>query len=361
VVWSTSPSPRPRVAEAAESAGRSSSPAAWEEPVTDEPGAISTKWVTSAVLRATIAGSSFPGSGWATMSEQASDAPGAVIDGSPGSLSRTSSASGRVTGVVVGVDGSNSARAAVAWAAQAAERRGLALHLVEVLPSTGGAADEAGLPHGRARALLSRARSIAHRVSPNLLITMHTLSGRVGPALVNYATEAGMLVVGSNGPGGPIPLSLGSVLGEVTSHCRCPVILVPAGARTRARTKDAPVLVALDDSPDGERALAFAADAANRRGVVLRVLLGRAADQDSPRLAALRDRHPGLEIRADTVTGSVEDELLGADASVQLIVVPSRRRGGVLGSGWTGHFLPILCRCPVAVVSTMTRESTTLA
>jgi len=295
------------------------------------------------------------------MSEHASGAPGAVIEGSAGSPPRTSSASGQVTGVVVGVDDSNSARAAVAWAARAADRRGLALHLVEVLPPAGGAADEAGVPRGRARALLSRAGSIAHGISPDLPVTMHTLSGRVGPALVDYASEASLLVVGSNGPGGPIPLSLGSILREVTTHCRCPVIMVPAGGRTGARTDDAPVLVAVDDGPDGVRALAFAADAADRLGVALRVLAERAADQDSPQLAQLRERHPGLEIRADTVTGPVEGELLGADASVQLIVVPSRRRGGVLGSGWTGHFLPILCRCPVAVVSTTTRESTTLA
>lgn len=295
------------------------------------------------------------------MSEQASGAPSAVIEESAGSPPQAPAATGQVTGVVVGVDDSNSARAAVAWAAQAADRRGLALHLVEVLPAAGGAGDEAGVPHGRARALLSRAKLIAHGISPDLEITMHTLTGRVGPALVDYATEASLLVVGSNGPGGPIPLSLGSVLGEVTTHCRCPVILVPAGGRTRARSEDAPVLVALDDSPDGERALAFAADAADRRGVALRVLSERESDQDSPQLAQLRERHPGLEIRTDTVPPPVEDELLGADASAQLIVAPSRRRGGVLGSGWTGHFLPILCRCPVAVVSTMTRETTNLA
>ncbi|HEY2195424.1 MAG TPA: universal stress protein [Actinomycetospora sp.] len=295
------------------------------------------------------------------MSEQAAGAPGVVIEESAGSPPQAPSAAGQVTGVVVGVDDSNSARAAVAWAAQAADRRGLALHLVEVLPAPGGAADEAGVPRGRARALLSRAKSIAHGISPDLVVTMHALSGRVGPALVDYATEASLLVVGSNGPGGPIPLSLGSVLGEVTTHCRCPVILVPAGGRTRARTEDAPVLVALDDSPDGERALAFAADAAERRDVALRVLTEQASDEDGPQLAQLRESHPGLEIRTETVTGPLEDELLGADASVQLIVAPSRRRGGVLGSGWTGHFLPILCKCPVAVVSTMTRESTTLA
>jgi hypothetical protein len=46
----------------------------------------------------------------------------------------------------------------------------------------------------------------------------------VGPALVSYAAGATLLVVGSNGPGGAIPLSLGAILGEVTSHSECPVM-----------------------------------------------------------------------------------------------------------------------------------------
>lgn len=275
------------------------------------------------------------------------------------------------TGVVVGVDDSNSARAAVAWAAAAAHHQQVELHLVEVLPGEAGSPDEPGTPHGRARALLFRAQGIARTIAPTLSISMHTLPGRVGPALVSYAAEASLLVVGSNGPGGPIPLSLGSILGEVTTHCACPVILVPA--RAKARAEDAPILVALDDTPDGQRAVEFAAETAHRRGATLRALAaGDTADHDDTagpsaptsvrsRLAQLGERYPGLDVRTETVTGQIDDAMLRADAGAQLIVVASRRRGAGVTSGWTRHFLPVLSTCPVAVVSTRTRATATLA
>ena len=274
--------------------------------------------------------------------------------------------SGAGGAVVVGVDDSTSARAAVAWAAVAAARRGSELHLIEVLPGPGGSPGEPGTPHGRARALLSRAQGIARAIDPDLAVTMHTLSGRVGPALVGYAAGASLLVVGSNGPGGPIPLSLGSVLGEVTTHCDCPVVLVPASGAATPRRADAPILVALDDSPDGRRALDFAAETARRRGAPLWVLSGAAgaagAEYDEPAVRArLEERYPGLEVRTESVTGSLDDAMLRADAGVQLIVLAPRRRGAALPGGWTRRFLPLLSTCPVAVVSTGTRASTTLA
>jgi nucleotide-binding universal stress UspA family protein len=268
-------------------------------------------------------------------------------------------AAGPAGPVVVGVDDSTSARAAAAWAAAAAHRLGAELHLVEVLPGQAGSLDEPGTPHGRARALLHRAQGIARAIDPGLTITMHTLSGRVGPALVGYTAGASLLVVGSNGPGGPIPLSLGSVLGEVTTHCECPVVLVPArGAATR-RSGDAPILVALDDGPDGRRALEFAAETAHRRGATLRILTD-GPEHDDPAGPQLGDRYPGLDIRTETVSGSIDDAMLDADAGAQLIVVASRRRGAGPTTGWTRHFLPLLSTCPVAVVSTRTRASTTL-
>jgi hypothetical protein len=49
-----------------------------------------------------------------------------------------------VTGVVVGIDGSASARAAVMWGAAAASRRNLDLHLVEVLPGPADPGSRAG-------------------------------------------------------------------------------------------------------------------------------------------------------------------------------------------------------------------------
>lgn len=263
-------------------------------------------------------------------------------------------------GVVVGVDGSASARAAVLWGAAAASRRNLDLHLVEVLP---GPADS-GIP-GRARALLSRARQTASAAFPELVVTTDTLTGRVGPTLVDHAEEAALVVLGSNGPGGPVPLSLGSVVGAVTRQCTCPVVLVPPAARSQAPPGGAPVLVALEDGPDGERALAFAADVASRRGAPLTALVstggadaGPPSEPDS--LVAVREEYPGLVVRCRAISTSPADALLAEDDRAGLIVVPSQSRRSSREhptAGWTGHFLPVLSACPVAVVSAHTRTA----
>jgi nucleotide-binding universal stress UspA family protein len=272
------------------------------------------------------------------------------------------------TGVVVGVDGSASSRAAVAWGAAAAARRGVDLDLVEVLPypdpTTPGT--PSGAPQGRARALLARAGQIAHATAPDLPVTMHTLSGRVGPALVDHACAATMLVLGSNGPGGPIPLSLGAVIGQVTRHCSCPVVLVPSAARSRGRSEDGPVLVALEDGPDGERALGVAAEVAARRGVPLTALVSAgdgSPDEPGP-LARIREQYPTLRIERRSISTPPADALLDEDSRATLIVVPSQGRRPSREhptAGWTGHFLPLLSACPVAVVSTHTRPEAVLA
>lgn len=114
--------------------------------------------------------------------------------------------------VVVGVDGSSSALAAVTWAAAEPARRDAELQLVEV----------------------------------------------PGPSLVSHAAGAALLVVGSNGPGGPIPLSVGRVLGEVTSRAGCPAVVVP-GRRAGSSSTSGAVLVAVDGDAESEGALAFAA------------------------------------------------------------------------------------------------------
>ncbi len=277
---------------------------------------------------------------------------------------------GPATGVVVGVDDSHSARAAVAWAAAAADFRGVGLDLVQVLPGSApdGAAVTPDPAHGRARALLSRAQRTARSSRPNLPISMHTLHGKVASALVEYAANAQLLVVGCNGPGGPIPLSLGAIVGGVTRRCPCPVVLVPA-ASSSSYAQDGPVVVALEDSPDGERALAFAAEAAQGRRVALVCLIGGASDGDARArseagLSSVRERYPDLAVHPQSITERPAEALLRSDGEAQLIVVPSvgRRSGGPDSTaGWTGHFLPVLSACPVAVVSTRTLPSTTLA
>jgi nucleotide-binding universal stress UspA family protein len=250
----------------------------------------------------------------------------------------------RAARVVVGVDGSSSALAAVTWAAAEAARRDGELHLVEVLPASDAAGLAGGRPQGRARALLYRAAETARAVSPTVPVSTTALSGKVGPSLLSQATGAELLVVGSNGPGGPIPLSVGRVLGEVTGRAGCPAVVVP-GRRTGLSSTSGAVLVAVDGDTESEGALAFAADTALRWGKPLIVL--------DPRNTGTHlggERYPGLVVRS-AAEESV-DAVMRADDSIRLVVLGTLRRSATAGGvpGWNRHFLPLYCPCPVAVV-----------
>jgi nucleotide-binding universal stress UspA family protein len=274
------------------------------------------------------------------------------IGGRPGSI--------RAGRVVVGVDGSSSALAAVTWAAAEAARRDAELHLVEVLPASDAAGLAGGRPQGRARALLYRAAETARAVSPTVPVSTTALSGKVGPSLVSHAAGAGVLVVGSNGPGGPIPLSVGRVLGDVTSRAGCPAVVVPGRCAGMASTSGA-VLVAVDGDTESEGALAFAADTAHRWKKPHIVLDARntgdhpgggAAPEAGGRgLASFGDRYPGLEIRS-AAERSI-DAVMSSEDSIRLVVLGTLRRSATASGvpGWNRHFLPLYCPCPVAVVS----------
>jgi nucleotide-binding universal stress UspA family protein len=255
------------------------------------------------------------------------------------------------TGVVVGVGGSLSVLGAVSWAAAEAARRRLPLTLVHVLPSTTGSSpDQTRIRYGHAGASLHRAREAVAAVAPGVPVTTATVNGTVGPALVSYAAHAQLLVVGSHRPGEPIPQSPNRIPEEVTAHAKCPAAVVPPKwtGSWASTPSTRPVLVGIDGSLAGERALAFAADAAMRLGVSLVPLtagtdtaaaLARAGN-DPPcergeqlgrkliaqHLAKYQERYPGLRIAPLIVVDNPVESLLEAGRRAQLSVVGSWER-----------------------------------
>jgi hypothetical protein len=210
--------------------------------------------------------------------------------------------------------------------------------------------------------LLYRAAETARAVAPTVPVSTTALSGKVGPSLVSHAAGAALLVVGSNGPGGPIPLSVGRVLGEVTSRAGCPAVVVPVpGRRAGTSSTSGAVLVVVDGDTESEGALAFAADTAHRWGEPLIVLDARNAG-DHPGggagpapggrvLAGCRDRYPELVIRSASERSV--DAVMHSEDNVRLVVLGTLRRSATASGvpGWNRHFLPLYCPCPVAVVS----------
>lgn len=182
-------------------------------------------------------------------------------------------------GIVVGVDGSETSTAAVAWAARAAVRRDVPLWIVHVLPSRATPAWPefpfsdvlAARDETRARMLLQAAERVAELSVGNLgpiALSCTTLTGHATATLVSLSEDAAMLVVGRSGDSVPYRRLLGSVAAGLVHLARCAVAVVP-GDDLGAGALEFPILLGVDGPPAGESPIAIAFDEASLRGVDL--------------------------------------------------------------------------------------------
>lgn len=137
--------------------------------------------------------------------------------------------------VVVGVDGSAEADAALAFAVTEARLRGLPLRAVcaweppasafvgEAFAATPDAFVAA--EHHAEEVLRAALGRIAH---DGVEVEALSVEGRAASVLVEQAAGAELLVVGSRGRGVAKGLLLGSVSSEVAHHATCPVAIVPS-------------------------------------------------------------------------------------------------------------------------------------
>jgi nucleotide-binding universal stress UspA family protein len=63
-------------------------------------------------------------------------------------------------------------------------------------------------------------------------VTVMAVHGFPVEELINAASDADMIVLGSRGAGGFTRLMMGSVAGQVAQHAHCPVLIVPPEDRT---------------------------------------------------------------------------------------------------------------------------------
>ena len=144
--------------------------------------------------------------------------------------------------VVVGVDGSEPARRALALAAREATMRGAELDVVGVwafpvyVDFVGGVYPlpaEVGPTIEREEALIAaEVRAVLGESETN--VTVLTPSGNPAKELLSVAEGAELLVVGSRGRGGLRSAVLGSTATYCAHHATCPVMIV------RASGPDAP-------------------------------------------------------------------------------------------------------------------------
>lgn len=147
--------------------------------------------------------------------------------------------------IVVGVDESDNARRAVAWAIEEAQLRGAELLLTHVYPPH---AHSYPMPDYLAEPELGDTPSdevlrAAHAevigevladVDPGDVVTTRVIrQGSPAAVLCEVAEDADLLVVGARGLGGFRGLLLGSVSQQVVSHSPCPVVVVTSARRRR--------------------------------------------------------------------------------------------------------------------------------
>ena len=138
--------------------------------------------------------------------------------------------------IVVGIDDSDGARAALGWAAHEAEKTGARLRVVHAYQLDLAWIDgyNEAIPkweaHARSVAEETLAR-VAHEVIPGAGaldgIELDVVEGSPAEVLHEAGADASLVVVGSRGRGGFAGLLLGSVSQRLAQRAPCPVVIVP--------------------------------------------------------------------------------------------------------------------------------------
>ncbi|MGW0117939.1 universal stress protein [Streptomyces sp. NPDC003327] len=277
--------------------------------------------------------------------------------------------------VVVGVDGSSSARTAALWAANEATLRGSGLCLVHATDTDAAArilSPAEIVRIGRAgKEVLDRTAEVVAARHPDLVVVTEVSAAPPEEGLRRAAALSGTIVVGHRGRGGFSSLLLGSVGLGVAAGATTPVVVVRGAAEP---VEAGAVLAAIRDETDVGCARAAAHEALLRK-VPLRLLhvwatvsydAVRTALREGTAVAAaeharaseavaarLRAEFPELTVDAEGERSqSVAGALVEASRQADLVVVGGRRAPGRLGPTLGRTTLGLLrhAHCPVELI-----------
>lgn len=283
-------------------------------------------------------------------------------------------------GILVGVDDSPAATAAVEWAAHDAELRRVPLTLVHAISPNLTSWQGDSLPPGLAqwqqthgRRLLDNAVEIAEKSCRHggpTAVHSHVLSSAAAPTMIAMSRDAELVVTGCYGDGATSSRRLGSVSSALLRHACCPVAVIHGGKALTSHRDGLPVLVGVDGSPASDSAIAIAFDEASRRDVAL-VALHAWSDVDvlewpdldwrgaqsvsehmlADQLACWKERYPAVNVRRIVARDQPRQRLVSHSAEAQLVVVGSRGRGGFddMLVGSVSEAVALLAESPVIV------------
>jgi nucleotide-binding universal stress UspA family protein len=223
--------------------------------------------------------------------------------------------------ILVPLDGSAKAEAALAWVRRFPARR---VRLLHVVPQDGAS---------EARAA-SYMRQVAIRLDmPDLHVETRVVRGGPADVIVADAADRDLIVMCTQGHGAGGRRVFGSVADRVARHAPIPTLLVRGGSDPVPAEPVRRVVVPLDGSPAAERALPVAAGLALllAKPVLLVTVVEAAQDQDSLEdhlhraEESLRAR--GVPVVCELRQGSPAAELLSAIGTGDVIVATTHGQG----------------------------------
>ena len=282
--------------------------------------------------------------------------------------------------IITGTDGSEASLRAVEWAAREAVLHKTTLRIVSAPSPPGGMSPYsitnekvAGVVYQDARRTLAEATRRVADVEPDLAVDAELLSGPPAQVLLDAATGASMLVVGSRGEGGFAAMLLGSVSRYVATHAPCPVVV----SREETMAVHRKVVVGIHDPERCVAALEFAFEEATLRHS--RVLAVHAWTWNPPGiswgerlaevelagydpyelpatvttrldevLATWRAKYPGVQASWEAVFSDPGRALVGASTGADLVVLGRHVAGSGVGS--VIHAVLSHAHGPIAIV-----------
>jgi nucleotide-binding universal stress UspA family protein len=140
--------------------------------------------------------------------------------------------------ILVGLDGSDASKAALAWAADEARKRGASVECLTCWswPTSYGWAitiPQEFDPAADAQRVLDETLAPVRAEYPDVTFRTAVVQGPPAPALVEASGHAELLVVGSRGHGEFAGMLLGSVSAHCAAHAHCSVVIHRSRERPR--------------------------------------------------------------------------------------------------------------------------------
>ena len=145
--------------------------------------------------------------------------------------------------VLVGVDGSDSSRAALRWAAETARLHQRPLHVVlawsYLLPEGEHGPEPFRAEYTDADARRALARIVADELGadPGVEVRQEATCGLAPATLLEHGDAASLIVVGAHGRSGRLASALGSTTRQLLHHAPCPVAVVRDPAQSEGEER----------------------------------------------------------------------------------------------------------------------------